>query len=123
MTLLVTLSVIIIVAVVAVLAIYLFWVGRLLNRIADNLEASNQSVVAIIRDADRIVPAIEHINNTGGTVAGALPLLYGFTEPLVARETAQVTGGKNGPNRAKPSSVGRRRSRLGETVGYRPPEV
>ena len=38
-------------------------------------------------DAEPIVPGVEHINRTGGVVAGALPLLYGMAEGIVAGAT------------------------------------
>ena len=33
--------------------------------------------------AGLIGPGVEHINRTGGVVAGALPLLYGMAEEIV----------------------------------------
>jgi hypothetical protein len=84
---LVVLSVIEIVVLVAALAFYLFWVGRLLTRIADNLDDCNESVKKIIGHAELIGPGVEHINRTGGVVAAALPLLYGFAERIVAGVT------------------------------------
>lgn len=122
MTTLVVMSVVVIVALVAVLAIYLFWIGRLLGSIADNLEESNATVRAIVGHARLIVPGVEHINRTGGVVAGALPLLYGHAErideqntPLAARGNGPVTSG----GRSTGPPLGRRRSRLTDAVGYR----
>ncbi len=37
--------------------------------------------------AKLIGPGVEHINATGGVVAGALPLLYGMAEEIVAGAT------------------------------------
>jgi hypothetical protein len=59
---------------------------------------------------------VEHINRTGGVVAGALPLLYGMAEQIVtgvspAAEPPEV------PEPARPAS-GTRRSRLLDAVGY-----
>ena len=34
-----------------------------------------------------ITPGVEHINRTGGVIAGALPLLYGMAEGIVAGAT------------------------------------
>jgi len=34
-----------------------------------------------------IKPGVEHINRTGGVVAGALPLLYGMAEGIVTGVT------------------------------------
>jgi len=65
----------------------------------------------IVDDARAITPGLEHINRTGGVVAHALPYLYGFAEEIVAKVT---------PRPAREGAVGRRRSRIHETVGYRP---
>lgn len=114
----VVLSVFVIVALIAGLAIYLFVVGAQLNRIATNLEESAEIVRTIVEHAEVIVPGVQHINRTGGVVAGALPLLYGMAEGIVVGVTpAPDTPVERGP--ARPAS-GRRRSRLNESVGYTP---
>ncbi len=87
MTALVVLTVIDIVLLIAGLAFYLFWVGTLLTRIAGNLEESASIVDAIVDHAKLIGPGVEHINRTGGVVAGALPLLYGMAEEIVTDVT------------------------------------
>lgn len=114
-TLLVVLSVVAIVALIAVLAVYLFWVGALLARIAGNLEEANESVAKIAGDGALIGPGVEHINRTGGVVAAALPLLYGFAEQII---------GKVSPNPERPAvavpASDRRRSRMHEAVGFSP---
>ncbi len=109
------LTVIEIVLLIAGLAFFLFWIGSLLTRIAENLEACAEQVKKINGHAADIVPGVEHVNRTGKVVASALPLLYGFAERIVAR-------GKEIPTRgvARPAS-GTRRSRLHETVGFRAP--
>ena len=117
MTTLVVLSVIDIVLLIAGLAIYLFIVGGQLARVATNLEECSEIVAQIVADAEVIEPGVEHINRTGGVVAGALPLLYGMAEGIVAGATYQPSTEPRPP--ARPAS-GRRRSRLTETVGYRP---
>jgi hypothetical protein len=118
MTGLVVWTVIDIVLLIAGLAFYLFWVGSLLSRIAANLEDCGQAVRTIVDHARLIGPGVEHINETGGVVAGALPLLYGMAEGI-------VTGVTPAPERpaveepARPAS-GTRRSRLLDAVGFRP---
>ncbi len=118
MTGLVVWTVIVIVALIAGLAFFLFWVGTLLTRIAGNLEEAFGTAATIVGHAKLIGPGVEHINQTGGVVAGALPLLYGMAEEIVAdvtpRPEAPVV-----PVVARPAS-GRRRSRLHESVGYAP---
>lgn len=116
MTTLVILTLVDILLLVAGLAIYLFWAGSLLNRVAANLEESAGLVAAIAGHAEVIKPGVEHINRTGGIVAGALPLLYDMAEGIVVGVTPP-NGEAQEPHIARPAS-GRRRSRLTETVGY-----
>jgi hypothetical protein len=118
MTALVVLTVIAILLLIAGLAFYLFWTGTLLNRIAGNLEESADLVRAIGGNAKLIGPGVEHINETGAVVAGALPLLYGMAEQIVTG----VTPRPEAPavlEPARPAS-GTRRSRLLDAVGFAP---
>jgi hypothetical protein len=117
----VVLSVIDIVLLIAGLAFYLFVVGGQLTRVATNLEECNEIVRSIVRNAEPIVPGVEHINRTGGVVAGALPLLYGMAEGIVAGVTPQPSPPVERPP-AKPAA-GRRRSRLHDGVGYDPAAI
>ena len=112
---LVILSVVDIVLLIAGLALYLFIVGGQLGRIATNLEECSDLVREIGKNADKIEPGLTHINRTGGVVAGALPLLYGMAEGIVAGATYQPSTEQRPP--ARPAS-GRRRSRLHDSVGY-----
>ena len=116
MTTLVVFTVIAILLLIAGLAVYLFWAGTLLTRIAGNLEESADLVRAIGRNAQPIVPGVEHINQTGGVVAGALPLLYGMAEQIVADVTPRPEPPEV-PEPARPAS-GSRRSRLLDAVGF-----
>jgi hypothetical protein len=118
MTLLVVLTVVDIVLLIAGLAFYLFWVGSLLTRIATNLEECAELVRTIVSHAELIGPGVEHINETGGVVAGALPLLYGMAEGIVAGVTPREPEPEVAPV-ARPAS-GTRRSRLHEAVGFGP---
>jgi hypothetical protein len=118
MTTLVILTVADIVLLVAGLAFYLFWVGTLLTRIAGNLEACAQIVRTIVAHAELIGPGVEHINRTGGVVAGALPLLYGMAEEIVTDVTPAPERPAQ-PEPARPAS-GTRRSRLHDAVGFVP---
>ena len=114
----VVLSVIDIVLLIAGLAFYLYVVGSQLNRVATNLEECSEIVRTIVANAEPIVPGVEHINRTGGVVAGALPLLYGMAEQIVTSVTPREPEPAT-PAPALPAS-GTRRSRLGEGVGYHP---
>jgi hypothetical protein len=121
MTALVVWTVIVIVALIAGLAFFLYWVGTLLTRIAGNLEEAFGTAAKIVGDAKLIGPGVEHINQTGGVVAGALPLLYGMAEEIVTDVTftpgAEPTVEEREP--ARPAS-GTRRSRLHDAVGFAP---
>jgi hypothetical protein len=75
---------------VAVLAIYLYVIGVLLNRTADNLDDSLQNVKMIAEQAEVIGPAVERINGTGGVVVGALPLLCDGAERIAPAEPAPL---------------------------------
>ncbi len=109
MTTLVVLTVAEIVLLIAGLAFFLWWLGSLLNRIGANLERCDEHVRTIVGHAAAIRPGVEHINRTGGVVAGALPLLYGFAERIVASVS---------PRPVVRSASSRRRSRLHEAVGF-----
>jgi hypothetical protein len=115
----VVLSVVDIVALIAGLAVYLWIVGGQLTRIATTLEECSQLVRKIISDAAAIEPGVDHINRTAGVIAGALPLLYGMAEGIVAGATYvhPTEGELTAP--ARPAS-GTRRSRLHDSVGYAP---
>lgn len=98
-TLLITLTIVDIVALVLALVLYLFWVSTLLSRIADNLAEVSAMVPEVIGHAETIVPDLAHANRTLGTISGALPLLYGLAEKIL------VKSGK--PARAPGASVAR----------------
>ena len=120
MNMLVVLSVVDIVLLIAGLAVYLWIVGGQLTRIAGNLEECAELVRTIGTDASVIEQGLAQINRTGGVIAGALPLLYGMAEGIVAGATYQPTGPEpEDASPAKPAS-GVRRSRLVEAVGYAP---
>jgi hypothetical protein len=117
MTVLVVLTVVVIALLIAGLAVYLYWAGTLLDRIGAKLEGAADIVRGIVADAELIEPGVDHINQTGGVVAGALPLLYGMAEGIVTGVSPQpaVPVAARTP---RPAS-GTRRSRLLSAVGYR----
>ena len=115
---LIVFTVIDIVLLIAGLAIYLWIVGGQLTRIATNLEECDDLVRQINSNAESIEGNLEHVNRTGGVIAGALPLLYSMAEGIVTGATYDPEKvPERGP--AKPAS-GTRRSRLLDAVGYRP---
>ena len=115
MTLLVVLSVVLIALLIAGLAFFLFWVGSLLSNVATNLEQCSETVASIVDHAKLIGPGVEHINRTGGVVAGALPLLYDMAEGIVVGATYVPDTSERPP--ARPAS-GTRRSRMLHGVGF-----
>ena len=82
---LIVLTVVVIALLIAVLALFLFAIGVLLNRVADNLDDCLQNVKTIAGQAEVIIPGVGRINQTGGVVAGALPLLVGGAEGVAAK--------------------------------------
>jgi hypothetical protein len=118
MTLLVVLTVVAIVVLIAELAIYLFVVGSQLERVASKLEGCAEVVWDIKRNAEPIDAGVERINSTGRVIAGALPLLYGMAEGIVAGTTYEPETDPE-PVPARPA-MKRRRTRLHEAVGYTP---
>jgi hypothetical protein len=121
MNTMVVLSVVDIALLIAGLAFYLFVVGGQLKRVATNLEECAELVRTIRGHAQLIDPGVEHINRTGGVVAGALPLLYGMAEGIVVGVTPPADEPVVRPP-ARPAS-GHRRSRLHDGVGYVPAGV
>lgn len=117
-TTLIVLTVVDVVALIAGLAFYLFWVGSLLTRIAGNLEECAETVRTIDGHAALIGPGVSHIVRTGGVVAGALPLLYEMAEGIVTGVTPKPEEPDGDRPRVAKPAMGRRRSRLHENVGY-----
>ena len=108
-------TVIDVVLFIAGLAIFLFIVGKQLQKVAANLEEAAELVWQIKKDAEAIEPGLTSINTTGRVVAGALPLLYGMGEGIVVGATF-----KHEEHESSGSAVpamGVRRSRLLEAVG------
>lgn len=114
---LVIMSVVDIALLIAGLAFYLFVVGGQLKRVATNLEECAEIVRTIVGHAKAIEPGVERINQTGGVIAGALPLLYGMAEGIVTGATYQPAAVPSQRDPARPAS-GQRRSRLHDAVGY-----
>ncbi|MBV9139666.1 MAG: hypothetical protein JO115_01870 [Pseudonocardiales bacterium] len=85
---LVVLTVVVIALLVAVLAIFLYVIGRLLNRTANNLDDCSQNVKNIAYHAEAIRPGVTRINETGTTVIGALPLLCEAAERIGIAKSA-----------------------------------
>jgi hypothetical protein len=118
-TTLTVLTVVDIVLLIAGLALYLWVVGSQLARVATKLEECVGIVDQVRRNADVIEPGVERINQTGGVIAGALPLLYGMAEGIVSGATYKPADAAQERPPARPA-MGTRRSRLHEGVGYRP---
>ncbi|MGH3834447.1 MAG: hypothetical protein ACRDSF_01895 [Pseudonocardiaceae bacterium] len=89
---LIVLTVVVIALWIAVLAIFLFTIGMLLNRTADDLEDCAQNVKKISYQADVIGPGVLRINETATTVIGALPLLCDGAESVAVAKGAPYGG-------------------------------
>ena len=98
---LIILTIVVIALLIAVLAAFLFAIGVLLNRIADNLDDCLLDVKTISGQAGAILPGVERINQTGGVVAGALPLLIEGAEGV----TAKLASPQEAPRHAAPAAV------------------
>ncbi|MGH3718037.1 MAG: hypothetical protein ACRDRI_04190 [Pseudonocardiaceae bacterium] len=85
---LIVLTVVVIALMVAFLAIFLFVIGALLNRTADNLDDCAQNVKKVAGQAKVVGPGIERINETGTTVVGAIPLLCDAAEQIGVAKSA-----------------------------------
>jgi hypothetical protein len=110
-------TVIDIVLLIAGLAVYLYIVGGQLTRIATVLEECADLVWEVKANAEVIDGGLGSINSTGRVVAGALPLLYGMAEGIVAGATFDhEAAAERGP--AKPA-MGIRRTRQLEGVAYK----
>ncbi|HEX5346896.1 MAG TPA: hypothetical protein VFW64_07305 [Pseudonocardiaceae bacterium] len=96
MTLLV-LTVVVIALLIAVLAIFFFAIGGLLNRTANNLDDCVLNVKKIASQAQVIGPAIERINETGATVVDALPLLCDAAERIGVAKSAPFADPSEAP--------------------------
>ena len=107
---LILLTIACIASLIAVLSIFLFIIGVLFNRIAENLDDCLENVKKISQQVEVIIPGIERINRTGGAVAGALPVLYGGAERIAAKVAPPALAPVNGRTNV-PASGRRRRSR------------
>jgi hypothetical protein len=111
-------TVIDIVLLIAGLAVYLYVVGTQLMRVATMLEECADLVWDVKANAEVIDGGLGSINSTGRVIAGALPLLYGMGEGIVAGATFdREVATDRGP--AKPAT-GVRRTRQLEGVAYTP---
>jgi len=103
---LIIVTVIVIASLIAVLAIFLYLIGVLLGRIADNLDDCLHNVKAIAGQAVPVIPGVERINQTSGVVAGALPLLIEAAEGVAAKVASPQQTSPNGSPAAVPVGVG-----------------
>jgi HAMP domain-containing protein len=85
---LIVLTIVVVALLVAVLAIFLFMIGTLLNRTADNLGDCAQNVRKVASQAEVVGPGIKRINETGTSVVGALPLLCEAAERIGVAKSA-----------------------------------
>ena len=103
---LIILTVVVIASLIAVLAVYLSVIGVLLNRIADNLDDCLGNVKIIMGQAEVVLPGVGRINQTGGVVAGALPLLIEGAEGVIAKLASSEKVPRHAAPAAVPAGVG-----------------
>ena len=103
---LIIVTVVVIASLIAVLAVFLFAIGVLLNRIADNLDDCLGNVKTIAGQADVVIPGVERINQTSQVVAAALPLLIEGAEGVTVKLTPHQQTPRNGSPMAVSTSVG-----------------
>lgn len=101
---LIVLTVVVVALLIAALAVFLFIIGALLNRTANNLDDCAQNVKNIAYHAEAIGPGVKRINETGGTVVGALPLLCEAAERIGVAKGAPYVDPSEAPPPA-PSSA------------------
>lgn len=88
---LIVLTVVVIACFIAVLALYLFRIGMVLNRTADNLGDCVQSVRTVAGQAQVVGPGMERLNKIGGDLLGAMPLLLDDAEGVAAKLAAPTS--------------------------------
>jgi HAMP domain-containing protein len=97
---LIVLTIVVVALLIAALAVFLFMIGALLNRTADNLDDCAQNVKNIAYHAEAIGPGIKRINETGGTIVGALPLLVDGAERIGVAKGAPYVDPDEAPSPA-----------------------
>jgi hypothetical protein len=99
-------TIVVVALLIAVLVIFLYTIGVLLGSIADNLDDCVVNVKTITGQAAPVIPGVERINQTGGVVAAALPLLIQGAEGVTAQVTPAQETSPNGSPTAIPVGVG-----------------
>lgn len=105
---LIVLTVAVIALMIAVLAIFLLMIGRLLNRTANNLDDGLKSMGTILGHAGAIRPGIARINKTGGELVGAVPLLIDDVDQLIAKTAPAAPASASAAPAAQGSSTATR---------------
>lgn len=82
---LIVMSVVVITLMIAAFAIYLFMIGNLLNRTADNLGDCQQNLRTVAGQADVVGPGVKRLNKTGGELLDALGLLLDDVDGVTAK--------------------------------------
>ena len=95
---------VVIALLIAVLAIFLFVIGVLLNRTANNLDDCAQNVKNIAYQAEAVGPGVKRINETGTTIVGALPLLCEAAERIGIAKSAPYVDPSETPSSAPHSA-------------------
>ncbi|HXT43683.1 MAG TPA: hypothetical protein VN748_06150 [Pseudonocardiaceae bacterium] len=84
---LIVMTIAVIASVIAALAAYLLLIGMALGRTAGHLGECLQSVRSIAGDSQAIGPGISRINQAGGELVGAMPLLLDDADAVAMKMT------------------------------------
>ena len=82
---LIVMTVIVIASLIAGLAFFLFTIGTVLNRTANNLGDCLQSVWTVAGHAQVIGPGVTRLNKSGADLVDAMPLLLEDAEAVAAK--------------------------------------
>lgn len=114
---LISLTIVVIALLIAALAVYLFMIGTLLGRTAENLGDCLQNVRTIAGQAQAIGPGIKRLNKTGGELVGAMPLLIEDADAVTAKLAPAATTSSAAPTPAPTTSA----ATTGPRAGYLDP--
>lgn len=88
---LIVMTVVVITLMIAALVTYLFMIGTLLNRTADNLGDCQQNLRAVAGQAVAVGPGVKRLNKTSGELLDALGLLLDDVDGVTAKLAPSAT--------------------------------
>lgn len=100
---LIVLTLVVVASVITALAAYLVLIGKALGRTAGTLGECLQSLRSIAGDAQSIGPGITRINQTGGELMGAMPLLLDDADAMAVKMAPATTVSATSSSTTRPS--------------------